>query len=96
MLLCLLNKFCLAKTTILSKRWKHYILKGMRIMSEEVVINFNKVTKKYKLYKDDKKRLLGLIFKNIKCKEKNIYKYVLIIHYFIIHRYKNNHIRNCY
>ena len=38
-------------------------------MSEEVVINFNKVTKTYKLYKDDKKRLLGLIFKNIKCKE---------------------------
>ena len=40
-------------------------------MSEEVVINFNKVTKTYKLYKDDKKRLLGLIFKNIKCKENN-------------------------
>ena len=40
-------------------------------MSEEVVINFNKVTKTYKLYKNDKKRLLGLIFKNIKCKENN-------------------------
>ena len=40
-------------------------------MNDEVVINFDKVTKKYKLYKDDKKRLLGLIFKNIKCKENN-------------------------
>lgn len=38
-------------------------------MSEEVVINFNKVTKTYKLYKDDKRRLLDLLFKNIKCKE---------------------------
>ena len=38
-------------------------------MSEELVINFNKVTKTYKLFKDDKKRLLGLLFKNIKCKE---------------------------
>ena len=40
-------------------------------MNDDVVINFDKVTKKYKLYKDDKKRLLGLIFKNIKCKENN-------------------------
>lgn len=38
-------------------------------MSEEVVIKFDKVTKSYKLYKNDKKRLLGLVFKNIKCKE---------------------------
>jgi len=38
-------------------------------MSEEVVIKFHKVTKTYKLYKNDKKRLLGLFFKNIKCKE---------------------------
>lgn len=37
--------------------------------NEEVVIKFENVTKRYKLYKDDKKRLLGLIFKNIKCKE---------------------------
>ena len=37
-------------------------------MSEEVVIKFDKVTKTYKLYKNDKKRLLGLILKNIKCK----------------------------
>lgn len=39
-------------------------------MSEEVVIKFDKVTKMYKLYKSDKKRLLGLIFKKIKYKEK--------------------------
>ena len=38
-------------------------------MSDEVVIKFNKVTKTYKLYKNDKRRLLGLLFKNIKCKE---------------------------
>ena len=38
-------------------------------MSDEVVIKFNKVTKTYKLYSNDKKRLLGLFFKNIKCKE---------------------------
>lgn len=38
-------------------------------MNEEIVIKFDKVTKKYKLYKNDKKRLLGLFFKNIKCKE---------------------------
>ena len=38
-------------------------------MDNEIVIRFNKVTKTYKLYKNDKKRLLGLIFKNIKCKE---------------------------
>ena len=40
-------------------------------MSEEIVIKFDKVTKTYKLYKNDKKRLLGLFFKNIKCKENN-------------------------
>ncbi len=39
-------------------------------MDEEVVIKFEKVTKKYKLYENDKKRLLGLFFKNVKCKEK--------------------------
>lgn len=38
-------------------------------MSEEIVIKFENVTKRYKLYKNDKRRLLGLIFKNIKCKE---------------------------
>ena len=38
-------------------------------MNEEVVIKFDKVTKRYKLYKNDKKRLLGLFFKNIKYKE---------------------------
>ena len=38
-------------------------------MSEEVVIKFENVTKNYKLYKNDKKRLLGLFFKNIKYKE---------------------------
>ena len=38
-------------------------------MDNEVVIKLDKVTKKYKLYKNDKRRLLGLFFKNIKCKE---------------------------
>ncbi len=38
-------------------------------MSNQTVIKFNKVTKSYKLYKNDKKRLIGLLFKNIKCKE---------------------------
>lgn len=38
-------------------------------MSDNIVIKFEHVTKKYKLYKNDKRRLLGLIFKNIKCKE---------------------------
>lgn len=38
-------------------------------MSEETVIKFDKVTKTYKLYKNDKKRLIGLFYKNIKCKE---------------------------
>ena len=37
-------------------------------MEKDVVIRFDKVTKTYKLFKNDKKRLLGLIFKNIKCK----------------------------
>lgn len=36
----------------------------------EIVIKFNKVTKIYKLYKDEKKRLLAIFFKNIKYKEK--------------------------
>ncbi len=38
-------------------------------MSDEIVIKFDKVTKRYKLYKNDKKRLLGLIFKRIKYQE---------------------------
>ena len=38
-------------------------------MGNQVVINFDKVTKTYKLYKNDKRRLIGLLFKNIKCKE---------------------------
>ena len=38
-------------------------------MEKEIVIKFSNVTKTYKLYSNDKKRLLGLIFKNIKCKE---------------------------
>lgn len=38
-------------------------------MSDEVVIKFHKVTKTYKLFKNDKRRLLSLVFKNIKCKE---------------------------
>ncbi len=38
-------------------------------MSTDVVIKFEHVTKTYKLYKNDKKRLIGLLFKNTKCKE---------------------------
>lgn len=36
----------------------------------KTVIEFKNVTKKYKLYKNDKQRLLGIFFKNIKYKEK--------------------------
>lgn len=40
-------------------------------MEENVnVIEFKNVTKTYKLFKNDKRRLLGLLFKKIKCKEK--------------------------
>ncbi len=38
-------------------------------MNDEVVIRFKNVTKTYKLYKNDKKRLIGLIFKGVKYKE---------------------------
>ena len=38
-------------------------------MNDEVVIDFNHVTKTYKLYKNDKRRLLGLLFKNVKYTE---------------------------
>ena len=37
---------------------------------EDNVIEFRNVTKTYKLFKNDKKRLLGLLFKNVKYKEK--------------------------
>lgn len=36
----------------------------------KTVIELKNVTKRYKLYKNDKKRLLGIFFKNINCKEK--------------------------
>ena len=36
----------------------------------EVVIKFDHVTKMYKLFKSDKKRLLHTFFRNIKYKEK--------------------------
>lgn len=36
----------------------------------KTVIEFKNVTKRYKLYKNDKQRLLGIFFKNIKYKEK--------------------------
>ena len=39
-------------------------------MENKVVIRFENVTKKYRLYKNDKRRFLGLFFKNIKYKEK--------------------------
>ena len=38
-------------------------------MNEKIVIKFDNVTKRYKLYKNDKTRLLSLFCKNIKCKE---------------------------
>ena len=38
-------------------------------MNEDIVIKFDKVTKTYKLFKNDKKRLIGLFYKNIKCNE---------------------------
>ena len=38
-------------------------------MKEDVVIEFKNVNKTYKLFKSDKQRFLGLILKNIKCKE---------------------------
>lgn len=38
-------------------------------MSEKIVIKFENVTKRYKLYKNDKARLLGLFCKKINCKE---------------------------
>ena len=40
-------------------------------MDKDVVIKFNHVTKRYKLYKNDKQRLLGIFLKNVKYKEKN-------------------------
>ena len=39
-------------------------------MENEDVIKFENVTKTYKLYKNDKRRFLGLFFKNISYKEK--------------------------
>ena len=39
-------------------------------MSKDIVIKFEHVTKMYKLFKSDKKRLLHIFFKNIKYKEK--------------------------
>ena len=35
-------------------------------MNKDVVIKFEHVTKRYKLYKNDKQRLLGIFFKKIK------------------------------
>ncbi len=40
-------------------------------MDKDVVIKFNHVTKRYKLYKNDKQRLLGIFLKKVKYKEKN-------------------------
>ena len=37
---------------------------------EDIVIEFNQVTKMYKLFKNDKKRLLSTFFKKVKYKEK--------------------------
>ena len=39
-------------------------------MKNDVVIEFKSVTKMYKLYSSDKKRLLSAFFKNIPYKEK--------------------------
>ena len=38
---------------------------------EKTVIKFKNVTKKYKLYKNDKRRLLAIFFKKVQYKEKN-------------------------
>ena len=38
-------------------------------MNKDIVIEFKNVNKTYKLFKSDKQRFLGLILKNIKCKE---------------------------
>ena len=38
-------------------------------MKEDIVIEFKSVNKTYKLFKSDKQRFLGLILKNITCKE---------------------------
>lgn len=38
--------------------------------NNEIVIKFNHVTKTYKLFKNDKKRLLSVFIKNMKCKKK--------------------------
>lgn len=43
---------------------------GEKMEKDVNVIEFKNVTKTYKLFKNDKKRLLGLLFKKIKCKEK--------------------------
>ena len=40
------------------------------MVEDKVVIKFKNVTKMYKLYKNDKKRFLGLFFKNVKYTEK--------------------------
>lgn len=37
---------------------------------KDIVVEFKNVTKTYKLFKNDKKRLLGLLFKNVAHKEK--------------------------
>ena len=39
-------------------------------MSKEIVIKFENVTKSYKLYTNDKKRLIGMFIKNVKYNEK--------------------------
>lgn len=43
---------------------------GEKMEKDVNVVEFKNVTKTYKLFKNDKKRLLGLLFKKIKCKEK--------------------------
>ena len=40
------------------------------MQEKDVVIEFDHVTKMYKLFKNDKKRFLSLFFKNIKYHEK--------------------------
>ena len=48
----------------------YYSKVGEKMEKDVNVIEFKNVTKTYKLFKNDKKRLLGLLFKKIKCKEK--------------------------
>ena len=48
----------------------YYSKVGEKMEKDVNVIEFKNVTKTYKLFKNDKKRVLGLLFKKINCKDK--------------------------